>query len=249
MTMNSIGSNGFGAIASKHNDAVSKALEQIATAKKASMDDASSLSISNMLQSQISGLDAGVMNGNQAIGMLQIADGALSSLSQGSDELSKLSVAYNNGALNSDQRNALVGQANDIKSSMQQVVDSATMNGQSVFGTKSFDLGSSVQEVSATLPSISSLDITNQDSLNIFSKNLSSSRSEIGSSINGIVSTVSSNITTSSALQSARSQINDADMAKMVNEKSKSEIQMNAAIMAQSHSTEYLQKMSASLLR
>ncbi|MDD5051870.1 MAG: flagellin [Sulfuricurvum sp.] len=233
--------------ANKTKQNINNSLSEISSGKVANLDPASQ-AIANLLQSQ-AGVDMqGIQNGSDAIGMLQIADATLTSLQQGADQLNQLSVQMGNGALNSDQQSMLQQQAQTIKQSMQQDVNSATYNGQSVFGSFGFNLGTSMVMGGTTAPNPSSLDITNQQSITDFMKNISTAKSDIGSQINGIGSSMMNNINQVTSLTSASSQISDADFAQSIMDLQQNSLKLKTQLYAQAHNTDAMKASMGKLL-
>ncbi len=62
-----------------NNRALSKTMEQLSTGKRinTAADDAAGLSISNKMTAQVRGLNQAVRNANDAISMIQTAEGSL----------------------------------------------------------------------------------------------------------------------------------------------------------------------------
>lgn len=104
---------------------VKKQLAKIASGKQVSAQDAASLMISDMLQLDADTIDQGIRNANDAIGYMQIADGVLKSVSEGSIKLNELSVAYNNDALGANGRAAIMSEANALKTAMKDSLSQA----------------------------------------------------------------------------------------------------------------------------
>jgi len=210
-----------------------KTLQQIASGLQLSSTDAASQSIYDSLQSQADTYTQGIKNANDAVGYLQIADGATQSLSKGANDLNVLSAQYNNAALNQSNKDEILQQANGIKESMNQAVQSASFNGKNVFGgDASFFTGSGTQSFSLSAPNIDNLDVTNQDTISSFQKQVSSLQSTIGSNINGLQSSINSNMNTMVAVTSAAGQIGGADYAQAANDLNSSYLQTNASLYA-----------------
>ena len=72
------------------------------------------MSFSQCLSSDMLDSQQEILNFNEAVGYMQIADGVLSNISDQTDELNTLSVASNNAALNSDQKSMINSQMQDI---------------------------------------------------------------------------------------------------------------------------------------
>lgn len=232
----------------KREDEINQQLLAIASGMISSSSNGASATIADQLTSSANTDLQGVDNANSAIAYMQIADGALSGVSNGANTLNTLSVAYNNGALNQNDKEALTSQANAIKSSMQTSVDQAVYNGKSVFGDASFFVGSGSINVSIAQPNIASADITNQDSITALQQQVDATRSSVGSSINAAYSSISTNLGTAIAQQSAASQLNDTDMAQAATNFNQAYLQQNATLFATAHSSDYLANQVSRLL-
>lgn len=231
----------------KTNKNIANALSEIASGKVADLNTANK-SIADMLRTQSNVDSQGIQNGNDAIGMLQIAGSALSSLQDGADQLNQLSVEMGSGTLNSSQKTMLEQQGNGIKLSMQQDINGATYNGQSVFGSFEFNLGTGTVSGGTTAPNPSSLDITNQQSITDYMKNLSSAQSDIGSQINGIGSSIMNSLSQSANLDTASSQLSDADFAKSFLDVQQNTLQLNAQLFTQAHNMSAMKASISQLL-
>ncbi len=226
-----------------------KTLEKIAAAQQLNMENAASRTIATMMQSDISGALQGLMNVNDGISMMQIANGTLTNLSQNTEHLNDISVKYNSAALNETQKQGLRGEFNTTVTAMQQAVDSTTFNGKSLFGNSmSFSLGEGT--VTASLGNVApqSLAIDNQSSIATYAQTIASAQSDVGSAINEFTSssnTLLSKITNTSA---AKSQIADTDMAKVISDFQSSNKILDASVLASAHQTQYLRESIGRLL-
>jgi phospholipid N-methyltransferase len=77
-----------------NNRALSKTMEQLSTGKRinSAADDAAGLSISNKMTAQIRGLNQAVRNANDAISMIQTAEGSLNEVTNMLQRMRELSV-------------------------------------------------------------------------------------------------------------------------------------------------------------
>lgn len=225
----------------QHKTDAEQTLEKIAATRELSGKDGATMINANMLNSQIATMTQQVQNENARVGMLQIADGALQGIQQGSERLNELSVAYNNAALNSDQQAALSQEFADTRQAMNDIVTQTTYNGQNLFGSDS-PLG--LSDVA-----LSEVSIESQDSVESLSENISSLFSDVGSatqeaqvSINNLLAGITS--TTSSFAQTS-----ETPMSQNINQFNQSNLGLTAATMAQTHNTAILQQQMAALLK
>jgi flagellin len=82
-------------------------LAQIADASKVDSTDSADKILHDSISSDMNSTKAELMNYNDAIGYMQIADGVLQGISDQTDVLNKLDVATHNDALNDDQKGML----------------------------------------------------------------------------------------------------------------------------------------------
>lgn len=226
-----------------------KVLEKIASARELSMADSASRTISSALQDEISTMTQGLMNVTDGIAMMQIADGALSNLSQSAQSLNDLSVRYNNAALNESDKQALQSQFQSTITSMEQVGATTTYNGQSLFDNNfSFSTGSGTLSTITSDVTPKGLDITNQDSIKAYSDVLGYAQSNIGSTTNGFQSAANNLLGQITQTSAAKSQIADTDMAKAISDFQNSNRQLDAATLASAHQTQYLRESIGRLL-
>jgi flagellin len=226
-----------------------KTLEKIASAKQLSMEDSSSQTIASMLQSDISSIGQGLSNANDGISMMQIANGTLSTLTDQAQTLNDLSVRYTSPALNEDQKQMLQGQFTRTVESMQQSIDTTSYNGQSLFGNSfTFSLGNS--SINASLGDVSpkGLSIDNPSGISNYAKTLENTANDVGSAINGFISTSNSLLANITATSAAKSQISDADMTKMANEFQQSNSKLTAAQIASAHQNSIMRQTVGRLL-
>lgn len=227
-----------------------KALENLMLERALSSQDGASLLIADALMSEASSMMQGVRNSNDAIGMLQIADGALGSVTNSAIRLNELSVAMGNPALNSDQRAMIESEANALTRSMNDAMGQATFNGKNVFGGQfSFATAdNSTVEMTLNAPSTAGVSVLNQDSITDFLKRVGSERANIGASINGIQASVDSHMNTIVNLKRAESQLQDNDVAENYNEFNAARVKEQAALYAQSFNVQHLQSKLGALL-
>jgi len=184
-----------------------------------------------------------ILNFNDAIGYMQIADGVLSNISEQTDQLNTLSVASNNAALNSDQKAMISSQMQDIQNNITKTISETTYNGKNVFNSN-FQINE--QSINLSL-NTDSLDYTNQKSIEDFQKTIHSLRSDIGAFMNSATSNID-NLTTK-VVNEANSKSNyEVDLAKTINEINRDNLNLDASIIAQAHNTDILANSIKSLL-
>ena len=169
-------------------------LTDLSSAQTATTTDATQSMLSK-LQPQSSTLGSDLQNGNNAIGMIQIAQKALSALTTDTKQLNTISTQLSNTSLSSDQQTKLQQEANSLTQSMQKTLTAATFNGKSVFGNSSFTIGGSTLSAGVAAPDLSKLDISNSQSISDFSKSLSTSQSNLGSQVISVSNSMMGSLT------------------------------------------------------
>ncbi|MDD2828203.1 MAG: flagellin [Sulfuricurvum sp.] len=226
-----------------------KTLEKIASSVALEIQDSASRSIADSLQNDISMMSQGVMNANDGISMMQIADGTLNFLNDQTQTLNDLSVRYNSASLNESQKQALQSEFNHTVASMQQSISGSSYNGQSLFGSnQTFSLGES--SITSSIPSLtpSSLSIVNQDSIQTYRDSLAQAGSDIGSTTNSLVTASNNLLDKMSATSAAKSQLSDTDIAKIISDFQQSNTKLNMAEIAMAHQHDALRQTIGKLL-
>ena len=222
----------------QNQNSADKILGMIASGHQNRLDDVASASITTMMQSEISGMGQSLMNLNDGISMMQIADGVSSGLSENASQLNAMSVRYNNAALSGADKAALQSEFSAITDGMQQSIESASYNGLSLFGANS-ELGDI---------STSSLDITSLESIQDFQQQLSTLQSDIGSNTISMTSSINSLQQALLSTSAAQSQLNDTDIADAVNQFQQANLKIEVSTLAQVHKAESLQQQMSHLL-
>ena len=192
---------------------------------------------SDMLQSQQE-----ILNFNDAVGYMQVADGVLSNISKQTDELNTLSVASNNGILSSDQKSMINSQMQDISNNISKTLTDTTFNGKNVFSSNF-----QINDTNINLNINNNIDLSNQDSILDFQKQIDSKRSDISSFMNSANSNIDN--LSQKVVNEANSKSNfEQDIANNVNDINKNNLQLNASLLAQSHNTDILANSMKELL-
>jgi flagellin len=210
-----------------------KTLEKIAAGLQLSMDDSASRSIASQMQNDIGTYSQELMNTNDSIGMTQIADGALSSLSEQAQKLNDLSVRSNSAILNSSDQQALQAEFQRTQTSMQNIVNTTSYNEKPL-------LDSSVSPKNLTLG--------NQDAISTYMDTLSSAQSDVGAVANNYISHANTLLDQITQTSAAKSQIADTDMAKAISDFQSSNQILDASVLTSAHHTQYLRESIGRLL-
>jgi flagellin len=96
-------------------------------------DDPAGLAIANGEQANIMALQQSVNNANNAVGDLQVADGALGQVTDLLDTAVTLATEASNGGLTTQQASALDNEFTAIKNEIDQIGSTTTFNGSAIF--------------------------------------------------------------------------------------------------------------------
>lgn len=94
-----------------------------------SSDDAAGLAVSNQLLADITVLEQSARNAGQAEALLQTADGALSRQSDILQRMKALATQYNSGTVDSDSRDFINAEYEELIKQLDLIVDSTSFNG------------------------------------------------------------------------------------------------------------------------
>ena len=97
-------------------------------------DDAAGLSLSNGLQANSAALTQSATNASEGVGLLQVADGALSQVTNLLNRAVTLATEASNGTLNGNQLDAANAEYQSILDEISNIGSTTTYNGQAVFG-------------------------------------------------------------------------------------------------------------------
>ena len=116
---------------SKNSRDLGMAMEQLSTGKRinSAKDDAAGLAISSRMTAQIRGLDQAVRNGNDAMSMLQTAEGAMIEITSMIQRMRELSVQAANDTYSVADRGYLDQEYQQLKSEVDRVTTETQWNG------------------------------------------------------------------------------------------------------------------------
>jgi flagellin len=113
-------------------------------------DDAAGLAISERLRGQIGGLDQAQRNAQDAVSLVQTAEGSLTEVHAMLQRVRELAVQYKNGSLSGADRTAIQSEVNQLASEIERIGSSAEFNGIKVLNTTqtvSFQVGAADGQV------------------------------------------------------------------------------------------------------
>ncbi len=228
-----------------NNRSLEKAMQQLSTGKRinGAKDDAAGLAISETMTAQIRGLNQAVRNSNDAVSMLQTAEGALIETTNMLQRMRELAVQAANGTLSSAQVGYLDDEYTALKNAITSVAENTKWNGQSVLNTTAtvtYQVGADASNtiastfsvmtagaltISATLGAAS----TAIGEINTALDAVADQRGMLGATINqlGYMADNMSNVSMNTS--ASRSRILDTDYAQATTELARTQIIQQAA--------------------
>ena len=193
-------------------------------------DDAAGLAISERLRGQMNGLDQAQRNVQDAVSLVQTAEGSLTEVHAMLQRIRELAVQYKNGSLSSADRTAIQSEVNQLQSEIERIGQSAEFNGIKLLNavsTISFQIGSedgqniTVSTISLgsssgvgvsyfTLSSVANTDLAEIDTA---IDNVSAQRAQFGAVQNRLEHTLQNAAIYQENLTASESRIRDVDMA------------------------------------
>src|ERR671928_1238238 len=128
------------------SDKMGKAMEHLSSGYRINRaaDDAAGLAISEKLRAQINGLDQAQRNAQDAVSLVQTAEGSLTEVHAMLQRVRELAVQYKNGSLSTADRTAIQSEVNQLASEIERIGQSAQFNGINLLNsaqTLSFQVG------------------------------------------------------------------------------------------------------------
>jgi flagellin len=199
-------------------------------------DDAAGLAISEKLQTQVGGLEQAQRNAQDAVSLVQTAEGSMSEVQSMLQRVRDLAVQYNNGTLSASDKAAITNEVAQLCDEIARIASQTKFNGLSLLtgsSVISFQIGADDGETiavsahdlfgSSTTYDIDSAMFTFGASVTLASidtaiDNVSNARSTFGAVQNRLEHTLNNLATYEENLSASESQIKDVDMAaEMVN--------------------------------
>ena len=118
----------------RNERALNTAMEQLSTGKKINSagDNASGLAISTRLTSQIRGLDTAIRNANDAMSMVNTAEGALDEITAMMQRMRELAVQSGTGTTSAADRTYLNSEYVALRSEIDRIADNTEWNGRNI---------------------------------------------------------------------------------------------------------------------
>lgn len=243
-----------------NNSALSKNLEKLSSGYRINRagDDAAGLAISEKMRAQITGLEAAQKNANDAISLVQTAEGALTEVHSMLNRMVELSIQSANGTYaDAVDRENLQAEVTELLSEIDRIANTTNFNGIKLLngnysGTLQIgDTAEALNQLSVPISAttvdglgINGLDISTQvlasgavqtikDAINI----VSTIRGKLGATQNRLEHTINNLSVQTENITAAESRIRDVDMADemMAYTKNNILVQASQAMLAQAN--------------
>jgi len=238
-----------------NNRSLSKAMEQLSTGKRinTAADDAAGLAITDRMTAQIRALNQSIRNANDAVSMMQTAEGATNEISNMLQRMRELAVQSANDSYGTNDRSALQTENDQLKEEITRIANNTQWNGMSVLngnigsaGVVTFQVGTQGDATSSITVEFKALDATTLtvDTLQLDSnanaqaaigkldtaiQTVDTFRATLGAKINRMTSAADNLSNVSMNTSASRSRILDADYAQATTELARSQIIQQAA--------------------
>ena len=118
----------------RNERAMNTAMERLSTGNRinGAKDDAAGLAISSRMTSQIRGLETGIRNANDAISMINTADGALIEVTNMLQRMRELALQASNGTTTEADRNYLNAEYQNLVSEIERIAVNTQWNGRAI---------------------------------------------------------------------------------------------------------------------
>ena len=112
------------ALAQNQKD-MERAMQRLATGKRinSAQDDAAGLAVASRMSAQINGLNQAIQNAQQAVSMVEVAEGATVEISSMLLRMRELAVSSQNGTNTTNDRNAMVTEFQQLQTEMERIAD------------------------------------------------------------------------------------------------------------------------------
>jgi flagellin len=139
----------------RNDRSMSATMERLSTGLRinSAKDDAAGLAISSKMTSQIRGLDQAVRNANDAISMIQVAEGAMKEVTNMLQRMRELGVQAISDSNTANDRSALNNEYKQLSAEIQRIAENTQWNGTNILddtigssGVSTFQVGANANQ-------------------------------------------------------------------------------------------------------
>ena len=222
------------------SNSINNSYEQLSTMKKinSAADNAAGLTIVEGMKSQTNGYDVATDNAEDAKGLLNVAEGGLSSITDSLQRIRELSLQASNFIYTDSDKQAIQEEINGLKQTIQDAAKGTEFNTMKLLDGSKADLnlatnpdgtGMKIQLENSTLESlgIADFDVTKDFDISDIDKALekvTSKRADIGATSNALDSSINYSKIASENLTKASSNIEDLDVEEAVSDMNKKKL-------------------------
>ncbi|MBS5065115.1 MAG: flagellin [Hungatella hathewayi] len=225
------------------NDAIGKSLEKLSSGFRINRagDDAAGLAISEKMRAKIKGLESAMSNSQDAISLVQTAEGAMQEIHSMLNRMAELATKASNSTYDATDRQAIQDELDAMSDEIDRIADSIEFNGTKLMDGSATELklrigdtNDSFNELKLKLTDMhaeeigipaADLKVNDVDAadgalaaIKTAINNVSKARSYFGANQNRLDHTMNNLGTTTENLTAAESRIRDVDMAsEMIN--------------------------------
>ena len=239
---------------STNQSALSKNLEKLSSGYKINRagDDAAGLAISETMRSQINGLNQAVNNANDAIGLIQTAEGAMTETHSMLQRMKTLTTQAANGTYTKTARTNIQAEIDALNKEITRIATTTEFNGEKPLNPAkagdalTFFIGATADktnamtvgqlQMTATALTVDKIKVETttlafqaMKSVDAAIDRVSTYRATLGAAQNRLEHTVNNLKVTSENITSAESRIRDTDMADEITAYTKNNILLQAA--------------------
>ncbi|MBM4764122.1 flagellin [Bacillus sp. B15-48] len=218
-------------------------------------DDAAGLSISEKMRAQIRGLEQASKNSQDAVSLIQTADGALNESHAILQRMRELTVQAASDTNSTDERTAISGELTQLAKTLEDISGTTQFNGENLLdksaGAKgdgkltiqsgankdeTFGIDLSKADLKTIAGTLTAVDVADADksatylaAIDKAIQDVSSGRAYLGAAQNALEYNINNLNSSAQNTQAAESRIRDVDMAKEIVEQTKNSILSQAA--------------------
>ena len=234
-----------------NNRSLTKAMEQLSTGKRINnaSDDSAGLAIVSRMTAQIKALDQSVRNANDAISMMQTAEGATKEITNMLERMRVLAVQSANDTYSDTDRTAIGDEVEQLSAEITRISDNTQWNGISVLkdgATYSYQVGTegdTASQITMKFEKMGANDLTVDalavdtnansqlaiEAIDTAITTVDTFRATLGAKINRMTSAADNLANVSMNTSASRSRIEDADYAQATTELARTQIVQQAA--------------------